>query len=278
MMMQSSSSQDIIDRVGKKRFSQGVTTGLGKERGQLREQRMREEVKGVTKSGRNNQWREKFCQNNKAHARKMDDGSPQSGVRNVNLEHAKVRNVSLSATSVADEVCSTESSAKEGLDVKMGLSDDSMNLVMQYMEDGKPQAGSGSWLNNKGCDIGPSSRPANPEAGYELRARYLEQQAATLSAQDGILEGKQPVQACLAKTSFVRAKLPRAYAWIRTATGAARRVTILFDSGASQCFVHPRVFADLEIVPDTTAGPNNLRQQSCLPGHSRRIADFGGTV
>jgi len=30
-------TQDIIDRVGKKRFGQGVTAGLGKERGQFRE-------------------------------------------------------------------------------------------------------------------------------------------------------------------------------------------------------------------------------------------------
>ena len=67
------------------------------------------------------------------------------------------------------------------------------------------------------------------------------------------------MQACLAKTSFLRGKLPRAYAWIRTTTGAARRVTILFDSGASHCFVHPRVLADLEIMPDTAAGPNNLQ-------------------
>jgi len=129
-------TQDIIDRVGKKRFSQGVTTGLGKERGQLREQRMREEVKGVTKSGRNNQWREKFCQNNKAHARKMDEGSLKLGVRKVNLEHAKMRNISLSTTGVVDEVCSMESSAEEGSDVEMGLNDDSMKLIMQYKQAG----------------------------------------------------------------------------------------------------------------------------------------------
>jgi len=97
---------------------------------------MRDNVKGMTKSGQNNLWREKFRQNNKAHARKMDDGSPQSGVRNVNLEHAKVRNVGLSATSVAEEVCSTQSSAEECSDVEMGSSDDSMNLIMQYMETG----------------------------------------------------------------------------------------------------------------------------------------------
>jgi hypothetical protein len=89
-----------------------------------------------------------------------------------------------------------------------------------------------------------------------LRARYLEQQAATLSAQAGILE-QQP--ACLAKTSFLRGKLPRAYAWVRTKTGAARRVTILFDSGASHCFVHPRVLADLEVTPDSAVGPGTLQ-------------------
>jgi len=106
--------------------------------------------------------------------------------------------------------------------------------------------------SGKGCDVSPASRPADPEAEYELRARYLEQQAATFSVQDGILE-KQP--ACLAKTSFLRGKLPRAYAWVRTTTGAARRVTILFDSGASHCFVHPRMLADLEVTPHSAVGP-----------------------
>ena len=65
----------------------------------------------------------------------------------------------------------------------------------------------------------------------------------------------------LSQNFFLRGKLPRAYAWIRTTTGAARLlgVTILFDSGASHCFVHPKVLADLEIMPDTAAGPNNLQ-------------------
>jgi len=42
---------EIIDRVGKKRFDQGVTTGEGRERGQFREQRMCDKVQGRTNSG-----------------------------------------------------------------------------------------------------------------------------------------------------------------------------------------------------------------------------------
>jgi hypothetical protein len=39
--------------------------------------------------------------------------------------------------------------------------------------------------------------------------------------------------------------IPRAYGWIHTQSGRARRVTILFESGASDNFIHPRVVRDL---------------------------------
>ena len=39
----------------------------------------------------------------------------------------------------------------------------------------------------------------------------------------------------------------------------ARRVTILFDSGASHCFIHPRLLKDLNVKVDETQGPAVLR-------------------
>jgi hypothetical protein len=71
---------EIIDRVGKKRFDQGVTTGEGRERGQFREQRMRDKVQGLTNSGRNNQWKQSF-RRDKAHGRKLDNGSETLNIR-----------------------------------------------------------------------------------------------------------------------------------------------------------------------------------------------------
>ena len=63
----------------------------------------------------------------------------------------------------------------------------------------------------------------------------------------------------LSQNFFFARKTAEAHAWSRTTTGAAQRVTILFDSGTSHCFVHPRVLADLEIMPHTAAGLNNLQ-------------------
>ena len=61
-----------------------------------------------------------------------------------------------------------------------------------------------------------------------------------------------------AKVSFLRGKLPRAYAWIRTADGRAKRVTILFDSGASHCFMSPRVQQALGLKVNQSLGPSVL--------------------
>ena len=67
--------------------------------------------------------------------------------------------------------------------------------------------------------------------------------------------------------AFLRGRLPRAYAWIRTSTGTARRVTILFDTGASHCFINPRILTDLNLVPDMTEGPAELQvaDDRCIP-------------
>ena len=53
--------------------------------------------------------------------------------------------------------------------------------------------------------------------------------------------------------------IPRAYGWLRTPQGRARRVTILFDSGASHNFVHPRVVRELGLLPDPSHGPTHLK-------------------
>ena len=61
-----------------------------------------------------------------------------------------------------------------------------------------------------------------------------------------------------AKVSFLRGRLPRAYAWVRTKDGKSQRVTILFDSGASHCFMSPRIQAALGLQADMSAGPASL--------------------
>jgi hypothetical protein len=48
--------------------------------------------------------------------------------------------------------------------------------------------------------------------------------------------------------------IPRAYGWIRTRQGRSRWVTILFDSGASHNFIHPRVVRELGLFPDPHQG------------------------
>ena len=62
-----------------------------------------------------------------------------------------------------------------------------------------------------------------------------------------------------AKRTFLHGRLPRAAAWLRTSTGRAVRVTILFDSGASHCFMHPRVREELAVKVVTAEGPATLR-------------------
>ena len=58
--------------------------------------------------------------------------------------------------------------------------------------------------------------------------------------------------------SFLRGRLPRTYAWVRTPSGRAERVTILFDSGASHCFMSPRIRDKLGLTADQSAGPAKL--------------------
>jgi hypothetical protein len=56
-----------------------------------------------------------------------------------------------------------------------------------------------------------------------------------------------------------RLQSQRAYGWIRTPQSRARRVTILFDSGVSYNFIHPRVVRELGLFPDPNLGPTHLK-------------------
>ena len=62
----------------------------------------------------------------------------------------------------------------------------------------------------------------------------------------------------MAKVSFSRHTLPRSYGWLRTSEGKSRRVRILWDTGASHTFVHPRVLNDLAVTVDQNRGPSQL--------------------
>jgi hypothetical protein len=102
-------------------------------------------VQGLTNSGRNNQWKQSF-RRDKAHGRKMDNGSETLNIRKVNLEQAKVRDVGSAAKSVVEETYSTDSESDAVSDAEMMMSDDSMDIVMQYK-----QAGPGNGRRDQRC-------------------------------------------------------------------------------------------------------------------------------
>ena len=59
------------------------------------------------------------------------------------------------------------------------------------------------------------------------------------------MEGEATAEGAVAKVSRVRYSLPRSYAWVRTAEGTARRVIVLWDTGATHTIINPKIVADL---------------------------------
>ena len=104
----------------------------------------------------------------------------------------------------------------------------------------------------KSCDLGgeddSAHRPSEPETAADIR----NQRNFDRNVKDA-REGEARVT-----ESFLRGRLPRTYAWVRTPSGRAERVTILFDSGASHCFMHPSIQKALGLTADRSAGPSKL--------------------
>ena len=56
----------------------------------------------------------------------------------------------------------------------------------------------------------------------------------------------------------MRHTLPRSYAWIRTASGKARRVVVLWDTGATHTIINPKIAEDLKLNIAKGRGPTLL--------------------
>ena len=69
------------------------------------------------------------------------------------------------------------------------------------------------------------------------------------------MEGEATAEGAVAKVSRVRYSLPRSYAWVRTAEGTARRVIVLWDTGATHTIINPKIVADLNLVVKKGQGP-----------------------
>jgi hypothetical protein len=72
------------------------------------------------------------------------------------------------------------------------------------------------------------------------------------------MEGEATAEGAVAKVSRVRYSLPRSYAWVRTAEGTARRVIVLWDTGATHTIINPKIVADLNLVVKKGQGPTLL--------------------
>ena len=105
----------------------------------------------------------------------------------------------------------------------------------------------------------PAHRPPDPLEGFDVRMLALRMSSRRRSGASHRQDQAPLPREGEAKRSFLHGRLPRAYAWVRSKSGQARRVTILFDSGASHCFVHPRVLASLGVTPVETQGPASLK-------------------
>ena len=63
-----------------------------------------------------------------------------------------------------------------------------------------------------------------------------------------VMESEAAAEGAVAKVLHVRYALPRSYAWVRTAEGKARRVSVLWDTGATHTIINPKIVADLNLV------------------------------
>ena len=66
----------------------------------------------------------------------MDNGSQTLNMRKVNLEQVKVRDVSSAAKSVVEETYSTNGESDAVFDTEMMMSDDSMDIIVQFKQAG----------------------------------------------------------------------------------------------------------------------------------------------
>ena len=132
---------------------------------------------------------------------------------------------------------------------------------------GKRSGGSALRQHSNAADenLTPAHRPADPEEGHLIRTYAQTAQQQPEAKRTGT-----------AKVAFLRGRLPRTYAWVRTSNGTARRVTFLFDTGASHCFINPRILTDLNLVPDSAEGPAELQVADdslhSLPGRCQQPA------
>jgi hypothetical protein len=112
----------IMDKVATKKFGQGVTAGVQeRERGRYREQRMRDNVQGLTKKGVADQWKGKF-RRDRAQANMMEDGEKFP-------ERAMHRSQRFGKSEPPD-ACSVDS-----LDTESSGGDSGSDASMNYMQD-----------------------------------------------------------------------------------------------------------------------------------------------
>ena len=115
----------------------------------------------------------------------------------------------------------------------------------------------------------PAHRPPDPIEGYDIRGLALRMSGGGGTTSSSSSAKQASRQGGEAKRSFLHGRLPRAYAWVRSKSGQARRITILFDTGASHCFVHPRILQALDVQAVPTEGPASLKvaDDRAIPCH-----------
>ena len=95
-------------------------------------------------------------------------------------------------------------------------------------------------------ECSPAHRPPDPEVSALIRRSWVP---------PTITEGEAAAEGAVAKVSHVRHALPRSYACVRTAEGTARRVIVLWDTGATHTIINPKIVAALNLVVKKGQGP-----------------------